>query len=242
MQRLEWQTATITAIVPQTPRIKSFFFKRSQPFPFQAGQHVDVRLTAEDGYQAERSYSIASAPGSDDTIELAIELLGNGEVSPFFHEVAQVGDEIELRGPIGGYFVWSPADQGPVVFVGGGSGVAPLASMVRHRHAANSRAPMRLLLSARTWEDLLFRNEMLERQRGNTDFQFITMVTRTPHPDANYSRRIDSAMIDPVLASLPSPPTHIYVCGSNPFVETASQALIQSGIPAELIRTERYGG
>ncbi|TIT29198.1 MAG: oxidoreductase, partial [Mesorhizobium sp.] len=128
-----WQTARIVRIEKRTPRVTSFFFKLSRPFVHQAGQHVDVRLTAPDGYQARRSYSIASAPESRGTIELAIERLEDGEVSPFFHEVAAIGDEIELRGPLGGHFIWSASDGGPILLVGGGSGVVPLMAMVRHR-------------------------------------------------------------------------------------------------------------
>ena len=142
---LRWQQAKITAIVPQTPRIKSFYFELARPFAFRAGQHVDVRLTAPDGYQAERSYSIASAPEMQSRLELAIERLDDGEVSPFFHDVAAVGDDIELRGPIGGHFVWEVADGGPLLLLGGGSGVVPLMSMIRHRASQNSRVPTLLL-------------------------------------------------------------------------------------------------
>ncbi|RUW71226.1 FAD-binding oxidoreductase, partial [Mesorhizobium sp. M1E.F.Ca.ET.063.01.1.1] len=128
-----WQTATISRIEKRTPRVTSFWFQPSRPFTHLAGQHVDVRLTAPDGYQARRSYSIASAPEAGAGIELAIERLDDGEVSPFFHDVAAVGDEIELRGPLGGHFIWEASDGGPVLLVGGGSGVVPLMAMVRHR-------------------------------------------------------------------------------------------------------------
>jgi len=157
---LRWQQAVISAIVPQTPRIKSFFFELSRPFTFRAGQHVDVRLTAPDMYQAERSYSIASAPHSQTGLELVIERLEDGEVSPFFHDVAEVGDDIELRGPIGGHFVWEVADGGPLLLLGSGSGVVPLMSMIRDRASRHSRVPMVLLFSARTFGDVLFRDEL----------------------------------------------------------------------------------
>jgi ferredoxin-NADP reductase len=134
----KWQNAKVVEIIQRTPRIKSFFLALSKPFDFLAGQHVDLRLTAADGYRAMRSYSIAPAPGERRTIELAIDLLDNGEVSPFFHEVVAIGDEIELRGPLGGYFVWAPSDGGPLLMVGGGSGLVPLMSMVRDRHASKS--------------------------------------------------------------------------------------------------------
>ncbi len=138
---MRWQPAKITAIVSDTPRVKNFFFELSRPFSFRAGQHVDVRLTAPDGYQAERSYSIASAPEAQSSLELAIERLDDGEVSPFFHDVAAVGDDIELRGPIGGHFVWEVADGGPLLLLGGGSGAVPLMAMIRHRASQGSRHP-----------------------------------------------------------------------------------------------------
>ena len=159
--KLNWQEATIVGIASDTPRVKSFLFATPAPIAFRAGQHVDVRLTAPDGYQAERSYSIASAPERTDGIELAIERLDDGEVSPFFHEVAEIGDAIELRGPIGGHFVWSVEDGGPLLLLGGGSGVVPLMSMLRHRAARGSDVPALLLFSARTWEDVIFRDELI---------------------------------------------------------------------------------
>ena len=168
LPKLNWQEATIAGIAYDTPRVKSFLFATPAPISFRAGQHVDVRLTAPDGYQAERSYSIASAPERADGIELAIERLDDGEVSPFFHEVAEIGDAIELRGPIGGHFVWSVEDGGPLLLLGGGSGVVPLMSMLRHRAARGSDVPALLLFSARTWEDVIFRDELIamhDRQR-----------------------------------------------------------------------------
>lgn len=241
--RLQWQQATIAAIVPQTPRIKSFFFRLPRPFVFVAGQHVDVRLTAPDGYQAQRSYSIASAPQSASDLELAIERLDDGEVSPFFHEVAAVGDEIEMRGPIGGYFQWSPDAADPVLLVGGGSGVVPLMSMIRHRAARRSLVPMALLLSVRTWEDVAFREELLQLASRNDGFHLAIATTRSlPQRLSDYHRRVDAAMMAQVLQHLPATPTTAYVCGSDPFVEAAAQALIASAVSADVIRTERYGG
>jgi len=153
-----WQQAAIERIVVQTPRVKSFFL-RTPIERHVAGQHLDVRLTAEDGYHAQRAYSIASAPG--DAIELAIEELAEGEVSPYFHEVAQPGDTFEVRGPLGGHFVWNASDGGPVLLVGGGSGVAPLMAMARERNRAAPRVPMLLVYSSRTWEDVIFRDELV---------------------------------------------------------------------------------
>ena len=157
---IRWQPATITKIVHNTPRVSSFWFRPSEPFAFKAGQHVDIRLTAPDGYRAQRSYSIGSAPEDSPEVELTIERLDDGEVSPFFHDVAEVGDDIELRGPIGGHFVWEVADGGPLLLLGGGSGVVPLMSMIRDRASRHSRVPMVLLFSARTFGDVLFRDEL----------------------------------------------------------------------------------
>ena len=176
--KLLWQEAKIAAIMPDTPRVKRFLLAPSAPFLFRAGQHVDVRLTAPDGYQAERSYSIASAPEQTAAIELAIERLDDGEVSPFFHDVAEVGDAIELRGPIGGHFVWDVKDGGPLLLLGGGSGVVPLMSMLRHRAAVGSRVPALLLFSSRTWEDVIFRDELLALDAKNDGFQLALALTR----------------------------------------------------------------
>jgi ferredoxin-NADP reductase len=241
--RLRWQPARIAAIVPLTRRIKSFFFTPAEPFRFRAGQHVDVRLTAPDGYQAERSYSIASAPGSGDRFELAIERLEDGEVSPFFHDVAAVGDEIELRGPIGGHFVWSVEDGGPILLIGGGSGVVPLLSMLRYRAAEGAKTPMGLLYSARTEDELIYRDELLSMQSSANGFALAFTLTReTARRAGDFSRRIDAAMVSEFVAKLLDMPLRTYVCGSNRFVEAATEAAMSAGILAATIRTERYGG
>ncbi len=240
---LRWQQAVITAMVPQTSRVKSFYFALSYSFSFRAGQHVDVRLTAPDGYRAERSYSIASAPEMSGTIELAIERLDDGEVSPFFHDVAAVGDDIEMRGPIGGHFVWDTADGGPLFLLGGGSGVVPLMSMIRHRAVQGSAAPMLLLFSARTWDDIIFREELLALDDRRDGFELVLALTRGPRRRASdYERRVDGAMLIELLARLARAPKRAFICGSNPFVEAASQGAIEAGVAAGIIRTERYGG
>jgi len=240
---LHWQQATITAIVPQTPRVKSFFFAPSHPFSFRAGQHVDVRLTAPDGYSTERSYSIASAPEMKDSIELAIERLDDGEVSPFFHEVAVVGDEIELRGPIGGHFVWDLADGGPLLLLGGGSGVVPLMSMIRHRAAQGSTIPVLLFYSARSWDEVIFRDELMALDDRQDGFELVFALTRErARRERDYERRLDTAVLTEVLPRLPQAPKHVFVCGSNAFVEAAADGAIATGIPRGIIRTERYGG
>jgi ferredoxin-NADP reductase len=241
LDKLRWQSATIAAIAPQTPSITSFMMTPTEPFGFRAGQHVDVRLTAADGYQAQRSYSIA-AGAPDGTIELAIEKLDDGEVSEYFHQVAIVGDVVELRGPIGGRFVWESADGGPTLLLGGGSGLVPLMSMIRHRADQGSDASMLLLLSARTWDDLLYRDEILELAARQDGFDAIFTITRESTPrDGHYRRRLDPPMVIDLLARLPESPKTVFVCGSNRFAEAGAQAALAAGIPRAAIRIERYG-
>ncbi len=239
---IRWQTVTIQEIERRTPTVKSFFFAPSRAFSFLAGQHVEVRLTAPNGYRAQRAYSIASAPEQSGSIEIVIEKLATGEVSPFFHEVAQTGDEIELRGPIGGHFIWQHADGGPILLAGAGSGVAPLMSMIRHHANSRSDVPMLLLLSARSWEDVIFRDELLALDERKGAFRLVLAITReVPRRESDYGRRIDVAMIAETLKRLPSPVKRAFVCGSNPFVTVASDALVGAGVEAGSIRTERYG-
>jgi ferredoxin-NADP reductase len=240
---IRWQQAKIAAIHPQTHRIRSFVFAPERPFGFRAGQHVDVRLTAPDGYRTERSYSIASAPGDGKTFELAIERLDDGEVSPFFHDVAAVGDEIEFRGPIGGHFVWSVGDGGPILLLGGGSGVVPLLSMVRHRAAERDATPMALIYSARVWDEVICADELIGLAERRDGFDLAFALTREPaRRDGDFSRRIDVEMVREILARLSAPPHRAFVCGSNAFVEAAARAAIDAGLAAAIIRTERYGG
>lgn len=237
-----WQTASIVRIEKRTPRVTSFFLQPSRPFAYRAGQHVDVRLTAPDGYQARRSYSIASAPETHGVIELAIEKLDDGEVSPFFHEVAAVGDEFELRGPLGGHFVWPEDESGPLVLVGGGSGVVPLMSMLRHRAARNSAVPVVLVFSVRVWDEVIFRDELIALDERQDGFDLVLTLTReAARRPTDYARRVDVAMMVQAMTRLPEPPGIAFVCGSNTFVSAAAQALIDAGLAAQKIRTERYG-
>jgi ferredoxin-NADP reductase len=239
---IDWQNAIVREIVVQTPRIKSFSFELPQPFSYIAGQHVDVRLTAPDGYHAMRSYSIASAPASGARIELAVERLDDGEVSPFFHEIVTVGDAIELRGPLGGYFIWNDTDVRPLLLIGGGSGVVPLVSMLRQRHLVRASVPAALLYSARTWTDVLYPDELLALERDGNGFELAFTITREPaRRTGDFSRRIDPAMVRDVIARMPQPPQLAYVCGSNMFVDAATNAAIEAGVPTAMIRTERYG-
>ena len=233
-----WPTPS-TAV---TPRVKSFALQPSAPFAFRAGQHVDVRLTAPDGYRAERSYSIASAPENPASIELAIERLDDGEVSPFFHDVAQVGDTIELRGPFGGHFVWEPEDGGPLLLLGGGSGVVPLMSMLRERAAKGSDVPALLLFSSRRWENVIFRDELLALAARNDGFQLALALTRDrPRRPQDFGRRVGADMVAELVRRLPGSPRHVFVCGGNPFVEAVSQGALAASLHRSLIRTEPTG-
>lgn len=241
--KLRWQPATVIAIEPRIPTVKSYLLRFDEPLRFVAGQHMDVRLTAPDGYQAQRSYSIASAPETHDRIELTIERLQDGEVSPFFHDTVVVGDEIELRGPIGGYFNWSVEDGGPVLLIGGGSGVVPLACILRHRAARQSSIPMTLVYSARTTADLIFGDELHALSAHGDGFEFSPTFTRelNPAPQLRVGR-IDGPLLRAALEPLPGLPKVSFICGKNSFVEVAARALLDLGIAAATIRTERYGG
>ena len=203
---------------------------------------MDVRLTAPNGYTAMRSYSIASAPSDSKVIELAIERLADGEISPFFHDVAQVGDTIELRGPLGGHFLWPRPSNNPLLLIGAGSGVVPLMAMIRHRKASGEAVPVALLLSSRTRGDVLFRDELLELERSLPDFALALALTRErAMRSTDFSRRIDAPMVAEVAARLPASPGCAFVCGSNAFVNIAVDAVLALGLEAGAIKTERYG-
>jgi ferredoxin-NADP reductase len=236
-----WLKAVIERIVPRTRRVVSVFL-RVHLGPYLAGQHVDVRLTAPDGYEAQRSYSIASVPGADG-IELAIERLDDGEVSPFFHDVARPGDTIEVRGPIGGYFVWRAEDGGPILLIGGGSGVVPLMAIVREWSATEPKAKVLLAYSARTWDELVFRDELLETQAHQPNFTFVATTTRGPrHRPGDFDRRFDRSLLHQMLMRWSHTANDVYVCGSNVFVEAITSSLVLEAVPPGRIRTERYGG
>jgi ferredoxin-NADP reductase len=239
---MRWHNAIITRIGQRSPRVKSFFFRLPLPMAFRPGQHVLVRLTAPDGYRAQRGYSIASAPNQGITeIELAIERLDEGEISPFMHDVAQVGDEIELGGPIGGHFNWSPEDGGPVLLIGGGSGVVPFMSMLRHRAAIESRVPVTLVFSARLREELLFYDELSKLAAAGDGFSFRVALTRETAPHPFRTGRIDPAFIAEAVAAMKMPVRQVLICGSNPFVEAVAEGAIAAGVDVALIKTERYG-
>jgi ferredoxin-NADP reductase len=205
----------------------------------RAGQHLDVRLTAEDGYQASRSYSIASAPGEQPAI--TVERLEDGEVSPYLVDEVVVGDRFELRGPVGGYFVWSPEDGGPVLLVAGGSGIVPLMSMVRHRAAEQSTVPARLLYSSRALEEVIYREELdgLAASDGGLEV-FHTLTREQPDGWQGYARRVDDELLREVAWPSAEEP-RVFVCGPTGFVEAVASGLVRLGYPAERIRTERFG-
>jgi len=233
--RLPWLDATIVGITPITHRVKSFRLAVTFDRPAVAGQHVEIRLTAPDGYRAQRSYSIASAPSRDGTIELMVEGLPEGEVSGFFDGVAEVGDTLELRGPIGGAFVWRPEDGGPLLLVGGGSGVVPLLAMLRHRAAAAPHIPALLIYSVRAADEVLVQDELVRRAETEPGFDLMLNLT------GDGGRRIDAALIGEALKRLGAP-RHTFICGANPFVGAASDLLVEAGLDPRTIRTERFGG
>jgi len=237
---LKWQVARVSAITPETPRVSSLTFDVPGWPGHVAGQHLDVRLTAEDGYQAQRSYSIASAPEASG-VTITVERLDDGEVSPYLAGDVREGDSLELRGPIGGYFVWRAAEPRPVLLIGGGSGVVPLMAMVRHRAAAGSRTPVRLLYSSRTFEDVIYREE-LDRLAGAADgFMVHHTLTRSQPPGwKGYARRLDRGMIDEVAWPAEQMPL-VFVCGPTPFVEAAATLLVDHGYDPAWVKTERFG-
>jgi ferredoxin-NADP reductase len=241
--RLTWQAAEVVGVVDEAPRVKTIAFHVPGWNGHRAGQHVDIRLTAEDGYQAQRSYSIASPPGGA-TVDLTVERLGDGEVSPYLTDELRPGDKIELRGPIGGYFVWEasgPMATEPLFLVAGGSGVVPLMAMLRHRTKAGARNPTALLFSSRHLEEVIYREELDRLAAAADGLSVVHTLTRSQPPGwTGFSRRIDDAMIGEVLGPLGSR-ARSFVCGPTALVEVAANSLVRLGLPADRIRTERFG-
>jgi ferredoxin-NADP reductase len=223
---------------PETDRVKTLALDVEDWPGHRAGQHVDVRLTADDGYQAQRSYSIASA--SDGTrMEVTVERIDEGEVSPYLTEEARRGDRFELRGPVGGYFVWDPNPGGPVLLVGGGSGVVPLMAMVRQRAANHDAVPTRLLFSARSWDDVIYRDELERYGKGGDGLEIVFTLTRRQPPGwTGYSRRVDRELLSEVA---PEGLSLTFVCGPTPFVEAVAEALVGLGHEPSRIKIERFG-
>jgi ferredoxin-NADP reductase len=230
---------TVVELVQETARTRSVVLEVPDWAGHRAGQHVDVRLTADDGYQAQRSYSIASAP-EDASLTLTVERLDDGEVSPYLVDELRAGDGLELRGPIGGYFVWEASLGGPLLLIGGGSGVVPLRAIVRHHHASESDVPLRLLYSARSLDDVIYRDELTRcSDDGTVDVRF-TLTRERPEGWHGYSRRIDRELVAEVAWPARERPL-VYVCGPTAFVETAASVLVDLGHEPGRIRTERFG-
>jgi ferredoxin-NADP reductase len=236
--RLNWHVAEVADVRPETDRVRTLALDVPGWPGHRAGQHVDVRLTADDGYQAQRSYSIASAADGA-RVELTVERIDDGEVSPYLTEEARAGDRFELRGPVGGYFVWDPNPAGAVLLVGGGSGVVPLMAMVRQRAANGDAVRTCLLYSARSWEDVIYRDELERHGQGGDGFEIVYTLTREQPPDWNgYGRRVDREL----LAELaPEELALTFVCGPTPFVEAVAEALVGLGHEPSRIKTERFG-
>jgi len=235
--RLTWLVAEVAAAIPETERARTLVLDAPGWSSHRAGQHLDVRLTAEDGYQAQRSYSIASAPG--EPLAITVERLEDGEVSPYLVDEAAESDGFEIRGPIGGYFVWEPTDRRPVLLVGGGSGVVPLMAMIRERAAAGSDVDMRLLYSSRSWDDVIYRDE-LGRLAGRGLTVAHTLTRSQPDGWNGYARRVDAEMLTDVGPASGDRP-HVYVCGPTPLVEAVAATLVELGHEPQRIKTERFG-
>jgi ferredoxin-NADP reductase len=240
VRRLEWQLAEVREIVVETYRVKSLLLHVTNWQGHLPGQHLDIRLTAEDGYQAQRSYSIASPP-EDELLTLTVEQVDNGEVSPYLVGDLRTGDQFELRGPIGGHFVWTVATRGPLCLIAGGSGIAPLMAMLRHRARRKVRAPALLLYSSRSLEDVIYREELEAMARRDPDLRVVnTLTRRQPEGWSGHRGRIDKAL----LAEVSFPPEQnpkIFICGPTPFVEDVSRLLVELGHHPLTIKTERFG-
>jgi len=238
---IAWRVATVGAIHEETPSVRTLTLGLPDWPGHRPGQHVDLRLTAEDGYSVERSYSIASEPERAGEVDITVERIPDGEVSPFLHEVVVAGDRLEVRGPIGGYFVWDVPLGGPLFLVAGGSGVVPLMAMIRHRARAGSTVPTRLLFSSRNEEDILYRAELDRLAAAGDGFEVIHTLTRSrPAGWTGYDRRIDDRMLAEVLGPLGAH-ARCYICGPSALVEVAANALVRLGLPADRVRTERFG-
>jgi ferredoxin-NADP reductase len=235
---LTWRVATVVRLQPETPSATTLILEVPEWQGHLAGQHVDVRLTAEDGYQAERSYSIASAP-QDPHLAITIERIDDGEVSPYLTDELRPGDQLELRGPIGGYFTWEAADGGPLLLLAGGSGLVPLMAMLRHRAAAKSEAEATVLVSARSWEDVLYRDELATHDDHGVTVHY-TLTREQPPEWAGWVGRVSTEMLRKLGADRPEP-LRVFVCGPTGFVEHVADLLVQLGRDPHAVKTERFG-
>jgi ferredoxin-NADP reductase len=241
MASVEWQIARVSALKSETPSVRTLTLELPQWTAHRAGQHYDVRLVAPDGYEAQRSYSIASPPEQSGVIELTVERLEDGEVSAYLTDELVVGDKVQVRGPIGGYFVWDVKMGGPLFLVAGGSGVVPLMAMLRHRAAAPSKTPARLLYSTSSPASAIYREELNALQQAGDGLEVAYTFTRSQPPAwRGYSRRIDATMLGEVSAPL-GPTFLAYLCGPTLMVEASADALVALGVAPERIRTERFG-
>jgi ferredoxin-NADP reductase len=238
---INWQIASVTNIKKETANVKSFTLKLPMWMRHRAGQHYDIRLTAEDGYQTQRSYSIASEPEREGEVDITVERINDGEVSSYLHDVLVPGDRIEARGPIGGYFVWEAVMTEPLLLIAGGSGAVPLMSMIRHRAAAGGKNPTALLYSSRSFEDIIYYNELEKLQSANDGLHVFHTLTRSqPAGWKGYTRRIDQDMLKEIAGPL-GRSTQVYICGPTLLVEAAANTLVKIGINSNQIRTERFG-
>jgi len=238
---LRWQIGTVTDVVQETPNIRSFTFALPDFQAHLAGQHYDLRLTAQDGYQAQRSYSIASEPMRTGEVVLTVERIPDGEVSTYLHDVVVPGDRVELRGPIGGYFVWEASLGGPPLLVAGGSGVVPLLAMLRHRAGAGSHVPTALVYSSRTREDVIAFDELATLAAADPALHVLHTLTRSQPPGwQGYARRIDRDMLTDALRPLGGT-VQTFICGPTLLVEAAAEALVDLGLRPAQIKTERFG-
>ena len=236
-----WQLATVASTRDETPTVRSFTLGLPAWAGHRPGQHVDLRLTAEDGYSVERSYSIASEPERAGELDITVERIEGGEVSPFLHEVVVPGDRLELRGPIGGYFFWEAALGGPLLLIAGGSGVVPLMAMVRHRARAGSGIPATLLFSSRGPDEIIYGDELERLSAAGDGLRVVHTLTRRQPPGwTGYARRIDEQMLAEVAEPLGTG-VRAYACGPTALVETVANGLVRLGLPPDRIRTERFG-
>ena len=246
--RIAWRLGTVVEVAPETSRTRTVMLDVPDWPGHRAGQHVDVRLTAEDGYQTERSYSIASPP-EDQRLSLTVERLDQGEVSPYLTEEVRAGDQLEIRGPIGGYFVWDISLGGPLLLIGGGSGIVPLMAMLRHREialkdrdmTARHQLPARLLYSSRRWDEIIYRDELTRLAANDATLEVVHTLTRE-QPDGwkGFKRRIDRMMLNEVAWPATEKP-RIFICGPTPLVESAAATLVELGHQPTLVKTERFG-
>ncbi len=232
----QWRVATVKEIRTETPTVKTFAFEFASAVAHLAGQHYEIRLTSDDGYQAARLYSAASCARGDNRLELTVAYLQGGEISPYLHESVSVGDQLEIRGPLGRFFVWQPDMLDPVLLVGGGSGVVPLRCILQAHALAKSAAPTQLLYSARSFDEIIYKPELL-----HIDNAIITLTDSKPDDWAGETGRISERHIEKALHALPSTPI-VYICGRTPFVEAIANLLVGMGVSPARIKAERFGG